>query len=202
MGRRLQSGASLIVTLLMLLAVLMLGSSAAQMALQDERARRNERDRAIAFEAAEAALLDAELDIGHSPDPARSRSTLFSRNSAAGFPPGGSAACAAGVDNPSLGLCASPAEGGEPAWQTVDFDNRGSTTMQTVPFGRFTGQRMQTGRGYSPGEPPRYVIELLVCNRAGERADKPGYMYRVTAIGYGPRHDTQVVLQSVYRKES
>ena len=54
-----QRGASLIVSLLMLVAVLVLGISAAQIALQGEKASRNDRDRQIAFQAAEAALMDA-----------------------------------------------------------------------------------------------------------------------------------------------
>ena len=66
--RRYQYGATLLVTLLMLVVVLLLGIAAAQIALQGEKSSRNDRDRQIAFQAAEAALLDAEMDIEQSPD--------------------------------------------------------------------------------------------------------------------------------------
>lgn len=194
-----QAGAALIVTLLMLIAVLMLGTSAAQIALQDEKVGRNDRDREIAFQAAEAALRDAELDIEHSPDRARSRSAMFAHDSAFGFPGEDGPVCEAGEDNRFLGLC-----GGDsrvPAWLSVDFDSVSPGTTQSVPFGKFTGQRLQVGGGYLPSRLPRYVIELLPYSRPGESADRPSYLYRITAVGYGARHDTQVVLQTVYRKE-
>ncbi|NEX60251.1 pilus assembly PilX family protein [Noviherbaspirillum galbum] len=58
-----QQGATLIVTLFMLVLVMLLGASAARLALQDERAARADRDRQLAMQAAEAALRDAEAAI-------------------------------------------------------------------------------------------------------------------------------------------
>ena len=60
---RYQRGITLPVTLLLLLAALTLGASAAHMAMLGEKAARAERDRLIAFQAAEDALMDAERDI-------------------------------------------------------------------------------------------------------------------------------------------
>lgn len=60
---RYQRGITLPVTLLMLLAALTLGASAAHMAMLGEKAARAERDRLIAFQAAEDGLMDAERDI-------------------------------------------------------------------------------------------------------------------------------------------
>jgi len=82
---RLQAGATLFTMLIMLLLVLLLGMAATQISLQGEKAARNDRDRLIAFRAAEAALLDAELDIRHSPDISESRSYIFSADSKQGF---------------------------------------------------------------------------------------------------------------------
>jgi type IV pilus assembly protein PilX len=199
MSRGKQQGASLIVALLMLIAVVMLGISAAQIALQGEKASRNDRDRQIAFQAAEAALMDAEMDIEHSPDPVKTRSAIFSRNSADGF----SGGCGAGDANPFLGLCLHAAEGMTPVWLSVDFMNTASTTMRSVPYGKFTGQTFQTGKGSLPGRLPRYIVELMMYNKAGESAELSGhsYFYRITAIGFGVRDTTHVVLQSLYRKE-
>ena len=60
---RAQRGVAVLVCLLMLILVMLLGVSAAQMGLQGEKATRGERDREVAFQAAEDALTDAERDI-------------------------------------------------------------------------------------------------------------------------------------------
>jgi len=52
--------------ILVMVVALMLGLSGARIALQEERAARNDRDRKTAFQAAEAALLDAQRDIEQS----------------------------------------------------------------------------------------------------------------------------------------
>lgn len=193
-----QRGASLVISLLMLIAVMLLGLSATQIALQSEKASRNDRDRQIAFQAAEAALLDAEMDIEKSPDPARSRSAIFSTRHTSAFIEG----CGAGDENPHLGLCAQAAEGAVPVWLAIDFLNHGGSAA-SVPFGRFTGQLFQTGEGSLPAGPPRYIVELMAYNKAGESAEVPtrSHLYRVTAIGFGMRDTTRVVLQTFYRKE-
>jgi type IV pilus assembly protein PilX len=57
------------------------------------------------------------------------------------------------------------------------------------------------------------MIELLPFHPPGEEAGAPagapvgmpsgaGYLYRVTAIGFGAQEDTQVVLQTYYRKQA
>ncbi|WP_245549160.1 pilus assembly PilX family protein [Noviherbaspirillum massiliense] len=193
-----QGGISLVVCLVMLLATLLLGVSAAQIALQGEKAARGDRDYQIALQAAEAGLMDAELDIENSPDPSISRSALFAGGGAEGFIAG----CGAGLANPHLGLCSQPAEGMPPAWTSIDFLDE-SANARSVPYGRFTGQSFQAGQGPLPAKVPRYVIELMPYNRAGEDATKGGrtYLYRITSMGFGMRDTTQVVLQTVYRKE-
>jgi type IV pilus assembly protein PilX len=192
-----QRGASLIISLLMLIAVLLLGMSAAQIALQGEKASRNERDRQIAFQAAEAALMDAEMDIENSPAQ-ESRSNIFAPDSADGFTPG----CGAGSGNIHLGLCNRAEEGTTPIWQSIDFLDQ-SEQARSVPYGRFTGQSFQTGKGFLPGRKPRYIIELMAYNLpgAGTSGEDMTYFYRVTAIGFGARDETQVVLQTFYRKD-
>jgi type IV pilus assembly protein PilX len=62
-----QRGAALIIALLMLIVLLMLGIGAMHIGLQSEKMSRNLRDRQIAWQAAEAALLDAEYVIGQTP---------------------------------------------------------------------------------------------------------------------------------------
>ena len=195
-----QQGTSLIVTLLMLVAVMLLGVSAAQIALQGEKASRNDRDRQIAFQAAEAALIDAEQDIEGSLVSADSRSSLFSKDSALGFPLETEALCPTGHETIKLGLCRRAPDGTPPAWRSVDFEDEGKTT-QSVPYGKFTGQVFPTGLGSLPIVPPRYIIELMQYKRRGQAADEISYFYRLTAVGFGLRKSTQVALQSYYRKE-
>ena len=60
---------------------------------------------------------------------------------------------------------------------------------------------LPTGGGSLPARAPRYIIELMPLVRAGEDASRrAGNLYRITAIGFGARANTQVVLQSFYRK--
>lgn len=82
---RRDQGFSLITTLVLLVIASLLGVGASQLVLMSERSSRYDRDRLIAFQAAEAALLDAEMDIR---DPASTRSGLFSPTSVIGFEDG------------------------------------------------------------------------------------------------------------------
>ncbi|HJV74276.1 MAG TPA: pilus assembly protein [Noviherbaspirillum sp.] len=189
-----ERGASLIVLLLMLTAVLMLGMSAAYIALHGEKAARNDRDRQIALQAAEAALADAEQDLEHS-----SRSHIFAQDKSDGFVAG----CNGGQIGLYLGLCRRAGDGLAPVWLTVDFLSHDDNV--TVPYGRFTGRPFQSGKGMLTARYPRYVIELMshdLSSKTDEDETKSNsvYFYRITAIGFGMRDSTRVVLQSYYRK--
>ncbi len=189
---------AMVVTLIMLMLVLMLGLAAGQAALQSLKTAGFDRDREVAFQTAEAALRDAELDIEASPDVARSRSHIFSRYSAQGFPAAGDAACNSGAGNIHLGLCRHVPTAA--AWQTAEFSDNPAAT-QSVAYGTFTGRRLQVAGGTLPTRLPRYTIELFSYTRPGESAERISYFYRITAVGFGMRPTTQVALQSFYRKE-
>ena len=193
-------GATLVYVLCLLVIILLLGISAAQMALQGEKAARGERDRQIAFQAAEEALMDAQNDIEGLPG-APGRSSLFAPGSAAGFADGCGEAGA-------LGLCLPAAPDAPALWLSTDLDGA-EAGSRTVPYGQFTGAVMQTGQGFLPSRRPRYLIELLPFHPPGAQATAmagglatESYVYRITAIGFGARESTQVVLQSYYRKEA
>ena len=196
-----ESGTTLIMTLLMLIVVLMLGTASAQMALQGEKSARNDRDHQIAFQAAEAALIDAEMDIEHSPDPLRSRSHLFTAEGLQDLSDAVEGECGAGEANVLLGVCRQLQRETLPAWSKIDFLASGAT-MVSVPYGHFTGQSFQTGVGVLPVAPPRYLIEYLPYRSPGQSAEQVEYVYRITAVGFGVRETTQVALQSFYRKMS
>lgn len=189
-----QDGAVLLTALLVLLALMILGLAAARSALSSEKSARHERDRQIAFGAAEAALADAEHDIDGGSDPASARAALFAHGNAIGFVDG----CGAQRE-PNAGLCLHlPAR---PAWQDADLAGDEGAEAAGVAFGRFTGAQLPTGKGTLPLRAPRYLIELLPHTRAGaDAARPPGNFYRITAVGFGSLDATRVVLQSYYLK--
>ncbi len=189
---RAQRGASLVIVMLILVVVSVLGIGSAQIALMSERGARNDRDLQAAWQAAEAALMDAEFDIHPSPLPATPtvRQSQFDGKKSTPFIDG------CGTSGNSVGLCNSGLTG-KPAWLTADYTATGSSAA-TVQFGAFTGRVFAAGTpGVQPATAPRYIIEL-VPDLVGDRSN-PTFLYRVTAMGFGPRTDIQAVLQTLYR---
>ena len=182
MGAR---GASLIMVLLILVVVSLLGVGGAQIALMSERGARNDRDMQIAWQAAEAALVDAELDMSNF------RTAVFDNKSQNQFVVG------CGTSGQTIGLCAQDLSVKKPAWLIVDFTATGNSAP-TAEFGAFTTRGFAAGAtGIQPAKAPRYVIEL-VPDPVGDKSN-PSFMYRVTSMGFGPREDIQGVLQMIYR---
>ncbi|RJG16627.1 pilus assembly PilX family protein [Massilia cavernae] len=188
-------GAALVTVLFVLVAVLIVAASSITAALNAEKSARNERDRHIALQAAEAALADAERDI-ESAEPGSARAAMFAPGSAFGFAEG----CGRRNGDPGQGLCARVESPGVPAWLSAKL---GDDDAGAVTYGTFTGARMPSGAGTLPAQPPRYIIELMPFARAGEDASQPpSNFYRITAVGFGTRPTTRVVLQSFYRKST
>lgn len=196
---RWQRGIALLVSLMLLIMVMLLGVSAAQMALQGEKAARGERDRDVAFVAAEDGLMDAERDIQDSSDPAR--------RAAFGSGDGFADTCGAGGPGPGpgpgAGLRVRAAAGKPPVWQVVDLSGVSDGGACSVTHGAYTASAMPTGEGFLPFKKPRYLVERMACHQPGADASagaEPQYCYRVSAIGFGARPETEVVLQSVFSK--
>ena len=192
--RHKQRGFSLITTLILLVVVTLLGISASQMVLLSERATRFDRDAQIAFQAAEAALIDAEFDIRGPNTSVNQRMASFSATSGMGFVDG----CGTGI---ARGLCMPAAEGQKPLWYLVDFTDE-TANARTVKFGDFTGRTFSTGAtGIRSELPPHYIIEEILDTTPGSSATTPEKLLRVTAMGFGPRKETLAVLQIIFRKE-
>jgi type IV pilus assembly protein PilX len=184
-----ECGFSLITTLVLLVVASLLGVAASQLVLMSERSSRYDRDRLIAFQAAEAALLDAEMDIR---GPGSNRAALFSPTSIIGFEAGCSTSSA------TRGMCLPAGPGEKPVWATVNFTD----TTRTVAFGENTGRTYAAGtNGLQPALVPRYLIEVIEDPAPGGNAGAKRHLYRVTAVGFGPRKETQVMLQMFFRKE-
>jgi type IV pilus assembly protein PilX len=168
-----QGGTALVTAMVLMLAVLVIGFSSVRAALADAQSARHERDRQTALRAAEAALLDAERELAATPATA----PRFAALAGAGFIDG----CGKGGTD-SHGLCA-PAS--PPSWQAIDL---ASDDPALVLYGTFS---MRDLGGVA--QPPRYLVELMPFNAAH------GRYYRITALGFGQRASTRVVLQSLYR---
>ena len=169
------------------------------MVLLAEKSTRFQRDSQIAFQAAEAALLDAEFDIrgpiaSTGPGTSTSRISTFVTGSVVGFVDG----CGAGA---LKGLCSPSAAGQKPVWYNVNFQDESANAV-TVQFGEFTGRSLSTGTtGIRSEIPPRYIIEVIPDGTPGTNATTKPTLYRVTAMGFGPRKSTQAVAQMIFRKE-
>jgi type IV pilus assembly protein PilX len=180
-----QQGASLIMVMLILIVVSVLGVGSAQISLMSERGARNERDLQVAWQSAEAALNDAEIEMF--PNGGGIRKDEFAKAT--------SFAAGCGTAGNSVGLCALNLTG-KPAWLTANLEAAGTNT---VKFGDFTTRTFQAGgAGIQPAQAPRYVVEIIPDPASPNKAN-PSSVYRVTAIGFGPRTDIQVVLQMMYR---
>jgi type IV pilus assembly protein PilX len=198
-----QRGLSLIVVMLILIIVTILGIGGVQIALMGERSTRYDRDYLIATQAAEAALMDAEFDIRGPNTNSKSRVLNFTPDNTGVFITG----CGAGPAGATSaqGLCLPPSDSDKPVWATVDFLDD-SASAKTVEFGAFTGRVFQAGSsGIQPERAPRYIIEVVddfgKGGNASASATPRPKMYRITAIGFGPRKEIQVVMQTAFRKE-
>jgi len=211
-GRGRQQGAALIVSLLLLAIVMLLATAGWQMGTQEERMVGQQRDRAIAFEAAEATLRDAEHDL---------MGTCASGIAAGGCTPrtmpinGETGFGNAGAENTCSpdGLCLGVTA------ERPDFSSRMPIAVLTggagavglpVEYGTFT--RPVTDRDIrSPGGAnlwrPRYVIESLCYAGGGQGmtgsfvASCPSPIYRITAVARGMRQTdeaSEVILQSFF----
>jgi len=179
-----ERGAALVTVLFLMLAVLMMSVSSTRASLAAVKSARHERDRHVAHQSAQAALIDAERDIAGAAGPASPRTALFVAVNASAFVAG----CAGTAEH--AGLCRLVPAPGVPAWQAADLAGASS-----VEYGRFTGATMPTGAGLLPSRPPRYIVELLDYPTADP-------VYRITAIGFGAGEATRVVLQGHYRRAS
>jgi type IV pilus assembly protein PilX len=188
---RRQRGIALLISLMLLIMVMLLSASAAMLCLQGEKAARGERDREVAFLAAEDAMADAERDIQDSSDP--SRRAAFAGADAFGK------ACGAG----GVGLRARALTGEPAVWQAVDLSGHEDGGACTVTHGAYTAAVLPTGEGFLPFKKPRYLIERIACHQPGDDASASAqqqYCYRVSAVGFGAKPEAEVVLQSVFSK--
>jgi type IV pilus assembly protein PilX len=173
-----QQGASLVIALMFLIVLTILGLVSVRSSTLHERMAGNDRDRALAFEAAEAALRDAEVDI------------LINLTTASPF----DAAC-------TDGLCV-PSTVATPQWRAVAWDNASSRVYGTESGAGDYPVDVALPPRYIvellPDLPPGAGNSM---NANARSSTSGGTAYRITARGWGRRDTTQVMLQSVYVKQ-
>lgn len=195
-----QTGAALVTGLIFLVVLTMIGITAARMSTLEERMSGNMRDRAVAMQAAELALRDAERDVANLV-PASARNISGITNFYDTCNQDGTN----GTDDD--GLC--DRRGGAPTYanSSITFPTFtvGATTypsltldMTTAPsvaYGDYTGAPDIAGLSAQP----RYVIEGIekYCWRKCESSKSAGYRITVRAQGVNP--NTVVWLQEVFR---
>ena len=183
-----QNGISLVIVMIFLVILSVLGISAMQGSTLSSRIARNEADRNLAFQAAEAALRDGELDarnlkVDITPCAAGAvgcRSVLIK---------GGSGGTNDFNSTCADGLCCTVAICGTtvstlPVWTDATKWAATGATGATVRYGTYTGATALP----VVFRQPRYLIEYFA------KAQAP--VYRVTAVGFGANESTQVMLQS------
>lgn len=166
-----QSGAVLVVSLIMLLLLTLIGVTGMQTTSMEEKMAGNTRDRSVAFQAAESALRDAERDITNS------------RNLVGytGFSVGcGGSTGSTGDD----GLCYN----GGTAYSTDIWTTISMTSAPSAAYGQFTHAAAIPNLSAQP----RYIIEGLPSGT--------DTYYRITVRAQGALPTTVVWLQAIYRQ--
>jgi type IV pilus assembly protein PilX len=171
-----QTGAVLFVSLIMLVVVTLMGVIAMKSSTLQEKLAAAAMDQNVAFQAAESALRDAEMYINNN------------LSSASGF----SSTC---ID----GLCL-PSTTSVSAWDSItDW----STSALPIVFGSQTAAPPIA----SVARQPKYIIELMGdipcapgCSARIPLMGSDGTAFRITAMGWGRRTSTPVMLQSIYVK--
>lgn len=189
---RRQDGVSLIVVLILMSALFLIAALGARLSLLGEKSSRNDRDRQIAFQAAEAALGDAEIDLMGPNGATNSRvCDTASKKTALLFVDG------CGNTDANRGLCINSTN--QPLYKSIDFEETSGSRLY-VKLGEYTGGRetgFATGSSALPAQTPRYIIEVIPYPRPRSTNETA---FLITSLGYGLNKKTQVMLQSVVYK--
>jgi type IV pilus assembly protein PilX len=222
-----ERGVALVVVMMIIIAITGISLWTARQSMLSEGIARNENDQAAAWQAAEAALRDAERDFisafkekVDNASCSRGKVKLipsdFTANCLRGLcaKPDADYALMAWTDSPSVSEAWWPeGKGGQwnddkdakPGRQPVTATNC-DTFVGGVPLGTFTGVAPVNG----VSRQPEYLIEYFrrknvrinqvetQVSGQGERPNEWAEMYRITARGFGYSERTQVVLQTIF----
>lgn len=196
-----QEGIVLITAVMFLIVLSLLVISLVRTGILEERMVGASREWNTAFQAAEAALRDAEREI-KTGSRIMGESGFENHCSSTGSPNG------AGLCLPNKCIetdTSSTNYDCDPIW--VELGSRqndagwltGTGTSKSVQFGSRTGVTALGGVGAQP----RYIIEVLTVKDAQLKVGpnpSQKYYYRATAVGFGADVKTRVMLQGTYRQ--
>jgi len=183
-ANREQNGSSLIVALVLLVILTMLGLTSMQIAGIEERMAGNTRDRSLAFQAAEAALRDAERDVKCEKIDGKAATVSRLIGCISGMT-GADDKCTDGLCCNISGLvCVEPAT---PVHRNTTLS---LSKTPSIRYGTYTDAPLLSG--IDAARQPRYLVEPFVKNSSN--------YYRITARGYGLNANTMVTLQEVYKE--
>ena len=175
------TGSVLVISLLILLTLTIMGVTALNTTVMEERMSANTRQRNLAHQAAETAMKEAEQWLSDAAGNVMLASHINSFN-------GSSELYDSTVSARSIG------------WNINDTSNWTSGNSEAVT----TLSSFPSSTTEIPGA-PRYVIEYM--GRIGDPPlnftdpDLRSYAFRVVVIGWGPDKTTKVVLSSTFSKE-
>ncbi|APW46938.1 type IV pilus assembly protein PilX [Rhodoferax antarcticus ANT.BR] len=180
---RSQAGVSLVIVMIFLVILSGLAITAMQGSTFSARIAGNESDRTLAFQAAEAALKDAENDIRSqlSSGAVCPVTSTLCRADPIDKGNGFDTACPNGRCNPNVG---SPIWETSSRWTNASPANNTAISDGSVVYGFYTGAAALP----VVAQRPRYLIEYFPKYEAT--------VYRVTALGYGANATTRVMLQT------
>jgi type IV pilus assembly protein PilX len=196
-SRNTERGFVLITGMLFLVVLTILVVSLMRTSILEEKMIANARDWNIAFQAAEAALRDAERDIVSGVR--FSGLTGFVAECSTASSANGAGLCLPNrcTDTSTSGDCL-------PIW--IDLEKKqndagwikGSNSGKSVVYGAKTGATSLPGVAAQP----RYIIEVLTIPSGNLDPTKPQelYRYRATAVGFGASNNTRVLLQATFRQ--
>jgi len=202
---RQQRGATLAIVLIFLVLVTLIGVTAMTTTTLEEKMAGNLREQNLAFQAAEAALRDAKLDISGTNIMGGVSATRRNPpiSGATGFGNGVSRPSCSATAGATLGLCLTSSDAPIDAAKThAEVLTQSFTAAPSVQYGTYTGAPTLANLALQP----RYLIEAIPVQPGGTEIGeivqgKVVYWYRITARGYGARLETQVTLQEVYKPE-
>lgn len=168
---RKQDGAALLICLIILVLVTLMGLTTMKSSTLQEKMSGGNADKALAFQAGELALRDAEAYI------------KASLTSTSGF--------AADCGN---GLCL-PAADGTPVADSIDWNG-----AKIIAYGAKTGAPALGGVGKQPAFVIELMPDMYPPLGDSVKAAATGTPYRISAMGYGRQPETRVLLQSTYYK--
>lgn len=179
-----QQGAVLVIGLLFLVMLTLIGVTAMSTTGLEQRMAGNSRDWQLSYEAAEAVLRDAEIDIS---------SGRVSGETGAD--------CSTTGTSPNYdGLC--HRDSTTPAWQWVNWSDSASNIYYILYGAKSGASSTSFTTGYA--SKPRYIIDPQQAIVPGQTLiiDKKTYSYRISGVGYGGTSTAQVTLESTFNLQN